>query len=88
MFIFSVRGLSPYVRIWRLQTSDSHAYRRQILTYKDNPRAERVNPYPADHDYYRLQPILLVDQITDSGKKCVFKHKDLQIFGPKWIKYA
>ena len=26
-------------------------YRRQILTYKYGPRAERVNPYPAKRDY-------------------------------------
>ena len=27
----------------RLYTSESDVYRRQILTYKDDPRAERVN---------------------------------------------
>ena len=27
----------------RLYTSESAVYRRQILTYKDGPRAERVN---------------------------------------------
>ena len=32
MFIFS----------WRLYTSESDVYRRQILTYKDGPRAERL----------------------------------------------
>ena len=26
----------------RLYTSESHVYKRQILTYKDGPRAERV----------------------------------------------
>ena len=28
----------------RLYTSESDVYRRQIMTYKDGPRAERVNP--------------------------------------------
>ena len=28
----------------RLYTSESDVYRRQILTYKDSPRAERVDP--------------------------------------------
>ena len=43
MFLFlSVRGPSLYVRIWRLQTSESDVYRRQILTYKDGPRSERL----------------------------------------------
>ena len=27
---------------------------RQILTTKVDPRAVRVNPYPADHDYCRF----------------------------------
>ena len=31
----------------RLYTSESDVYRRQILTYKDGPRAERVNTVPA-----------------------------------------
>ena len=31
----------------RLYTSESDVYRRQILTYKDGPRAKRVYP-PAD----------------------------------------
>ena len=47
-----------WVRIWSLQTSqlfqygdrfyssESDVYRRQILTYKDRPRAERVNMQP------------------------------------------
>ena len=39
---------------------------------KVDPRAVRVNPYPADHDYCRFQPVLLVDQITDIGNEmCV-----------------
>ena len=33
--LISVRG--------RIYTSESDVYRRQILTYKDSPRAERVN---------------------------------------------
>ena len=35
ILIFLVRG--------RLYTSESDVYRRQILTYKDGPRTERVN---------------------------------------------
>ena len=27
------------------------------------------NPYPADHDYFRLQFVLYVDQIADTGNK-------------------
>ena len=27
------------------------------------------NPYPADHDFVRFQPILLVDQITVIGNE-------------------
>ena len=29
----------------RLYTSESDVHRRQILTYKDGPRAERLKPY-------------------------------------------
>ena len=29
----------------RLSTSQSDVYKRRILTYKDGPRAERVNHY-------------------------------------------
>ena len=42
-----------------------------------------VNPYPADHDYCRFQPVLLVDQITDIGNEIGVKHQDLQMFGLK-----
>ena len=35
ILILSVREPSLYVRIWRL-------HRRQILTYKDDPRTERI----------------------------------------------
>ena len=37
--IISVRGGG------RLYTSESDVYRRQILTYKDDPRAKRVNVF-------------------------------------------
>ena len=36
----------------RLYTSESDAYRRQMLTYKDGPRTERVNEVASlDHDF-------------------------------------
>ena len=49
----------------RLHTSESDVYRRQILTYKDDPCTERVNsdymftrvpvnPSSADHNYGRF----------------------------------
>ena len=38
----------------RLYTSESDVYRRQIVTCKDDPRTESVNPYPADHDHCRF----------------------------------
>ena len=34
----------------RLYTSESDVYRRQILTYKDGPRTERVK-YPSNRDF-------------------------------------
>ena len=37
ILIFIVRGAGD-----RLYTSESDVYRRQILTYKDDPRADRV----------------------------------------------
>ena len=36
--------------------SVSDVYRRQILTYKDGPRTERVNPYSADLVHSRFCP--------------------------------
>ena len=33
---------SPHWKYWRLKTSESDVFRRQILTSKDGPRAERV----------------------------------------------
>ena len=33
------------VRFWRIKTSESDVYRRQILTYKDGPSPERVALY-------------------------------------------
>ena len=44
-FHFSVRSLRifQFFQRWhRLQTLESDVYRRQILTYKDGPRTERV----------------------------------------------
>ena len=46
-----------------------------------------VNPFTAKHDYSRFESVLLADQITGIGMKWVFKHKDLQMFGPKLKKY-
>ena len=49
ILILSARGPSLYVRIWRLlrgdrlYTSESDVQRRQILTYKDGPRAKKVS---------------------------------------------
>ena len=37
----------------RIYTSESDVYRRQILTYKDGPRTERVNPCPTRPVYVR-----------------------------------
>ena len=46
-------------RGYRLYTTEPDVYRRQILTYKDGPRAERVDIYTApaaqglDNERYR-----------------------------------
>ena len=40
------RGPSLYVRLWRLYASESDVCRRQILTYKDGPRTERIKIFP------------------------------------------
>ena len=50
------------------------------MTTKADPGSERVNPYSAGHNYCRFQTVLLVDQITVIGMKCMTKHQDLQIF--------
>ena len=42
MFTLTARESTLVVRIWRLQTSDSDVYRRQILTTKVDPRAVGV----------------------------------------------
>ena len=47
----------------------------------------KVNPYPADDDYRHFESVLFVDQITDIGKKYVFKHQDLQRIDLKLNKY-
>ena len=39
----------------RLSTLESGVYRRQILTYKDGPRAERVSPF-----YQLIKSLLFV----------------------------
>ena len=46
MLIFSARD--------RLYTSGSDVYRRQILTYKDGPRTERVKPLSYRYAYLTL----------------------------------
>ena len=43
ILIISVCGPPSYVRIWRLQ------YRRQILTFKDDPHVERVKHLVSNH---------------------------------------
>ena len=48
----------------RLLTAESDVYRRQILTSKVDPRAVRVNPFSAYHDYGRFESVFLADQIT------------------------
>ena len=35
-------GVSPFMRGDRLYTPESDVCRRQILTYKDDPRTERI----------------------------------------------
>ena len=44
MTFISVRGPFLYVGFWRIQTSESDVYKRQILTYKDSLRTERDKP--------------------------------------------
>ena len=58
MVIVLLRGSSLYVKIWRLQTSDSDVYRLQILTSTDF-RFWRLQT--SDSDVYRLQILTSTD---------------------------
>ena len=56
ILILSMRGSSLYVRIWRLWTSCSDAYIRQILTYEDGPRTERFKRHKHSDPTEKSEP--------------------------------
>ena len=49
-----------------LYTSEPEVYRRHILTYKDGPRAGRVNLYIAKDNSIRFLFVLLGGQIIEN----------------------
>ena len=54
MYVMGLRPLEIFLLSqcgYLLWTSESDVYRRQILTSKVDPRAVRVNPFSANHDY-------------------------------------
>ena len=63
----SLRPLEPFHFFQigdRLYTSESGVYRRQILTYKDDPRAERVkSPFRQIKQRPRFY-MTLIDSVT------------------------
>ena len=60
------------------------SYQELVLLYIDETVRSGliVDPLPADLDYCRFQPVLLVDQI-----KCVSKHHDLSMLCLQLNKY-
>ena len=53
-----LEGFQFFQRGDRLYTSESDVYRRQILTYKDGPRTERVE------DSYLIRPLSTIVTIS------------------------
>ena len=69
--LFAVSDSFEYL----LYTSESDVHRRQIVTYKDDPRAERVNPFALffikylsiNHRDQRVFPILIIINVLGSS---------------------
>ena len=59
----------------RLYTSESDVYRRQILTYKDNPRTESVNENVNVLFICRLRMLPRVEMSFRYDKPVCHKHK-------------
>ena len=71
-----------------LWTSESDVYRRQILTSKDGPRAERVNPLSAKLFNLNFHPLEVVSRWRDPQLQVSENYSDLTKWRLTVFKYC